>query len=409
MSAVHDVERPPADIPREFAEVFRPYLDDLADEMIGEIRASVPEYSRPSGAYARIVRRAVEEALAGFVNRVGDRRVSRARLLEVYRGIGGGEASEGRPLDSLQSALRICARVAWRRLAAESERLNLSRQRMCDIGEAILVYLDEIAAAAAEGYAQAQARAAGELELRRRRLLNLLVADPPPDARAVEDLSRSVGWTPPRTLACVALAARRPGELPRPGLPPDVLADLDRSDPCLVVPDPDGPGRQALLRPLLSDWTVAVGPAVRVGEGTLSLRLAVRALDLARRGVLASDTVIRVSDHMSTIMIFRDETLIELMERTRLAPLRGLKPGQRDRLAETLLAWLQSGYNANEAALRLHIHPQTVRYRLRQAVELFADQLKDPDGRFELEAVLRAWALRAGKSGDRARSLFDRA
>ncbi|MFC4058561.1 PucR family transcriptional regulator [Planomonospora corallina] len=394
MTAVHDVERPLADIPREFAEVFRAHLGDIAEEMIEEIRASVPEYSRPSGTYEHTVRRAVEEALAGFVNRAGDRRVSRGRLLEVYRIIGGGEASEGRPLDSLQSALRTCARVAWRRLATESERLNLSRQHMCDIGEAILVYLDEIAAAAAEGYAEAQARAAGELELRRRRLLGLLVADPPPDARAVEDLSRSVGWTLPRTVACVALAPRRQGELPRPALPPDVLADLDRPDPCLVVPDPDGPGRQALLHPLLSDWIVAAGPAVKLGEGAVSLRLAGRALELTRRGVLGHDTVIRVADHVSTLMIFQDEALIRLMEQTRLAPLRGLRPGRRDRLAETLLAWLQSGYNANEAAARLHIHPQTVRYRLRQAVELFADQLKDPDGRFELEAALRAWALR---------------
>ncbi|GAA3445425.1 PucR family transcriptional regulator [Planomonospora venezuelensis] len=399
MCAAHDVERSPAGIPREYAEVFRPYLDDLAEEMIGEIRASVPEYSRPSGAYARVVRRAVEEALSGFVNRTGDRDAGHARLLEVYRSIGAGEASEGRPLDSLQSALRTCARVAWRRMAVESERLDLTRRRMWEIGEAVLVYLDEIAAAAAEGYAEAQARAAGELELRRRRLVGLLVADPPPDVRAVEDLARSARWTPPRTLACVALAPRGPEQPPRPGLPPDVLADFDRPDLCLVVPDPDGPGRQGLLDSLLPDWIVAAGPGVGLGEGALSLRLAVRALALARRGVLGSATMVRAAEHLSTLMIFQDESLIQIMERVRLAPLRGLRPAQRDRLAETLLAWLQSGYNATEVAARLHIHPQTVRYRLRQATELFADQLKDPEGRFELETVLRAWALRTGGRG----------
>nr|WP_221473226.1 PucR family transcriptional regulator [Planomonospora venezuelensis] len=367
--------------------------------MIGEIRASVPEYSRPSGAYARVVRRAVEEALSGFVNRTGDRDAGHARLLEVYRSIGAGEASEGRPLDSLQSALRTCARVAWRRMAVESERLDLTRRRMWEIGEAVLVYLDEIAAAAAEGYAEAQARAAGELELRRRRLVGLLVADPPPDVRAVEDLARSARWTPPRTLACVALAPRGPEQPPRPGLPPDVLADFDRPDLCLVVPDPDGPGRQGLLDSLLPDWIVAAGPGVGLGEGALSLRLAVRALALARRGVLGSATMVRAAEHLSTLMIFQDESLIQIMERVRLAPLRGLRPAQRDRLAETLLAWLQSGYNATEVAARLHIHPQTVRYRLRQATELFADQLKDPEGRFELETVLRAWALRTGGRG----------
>ena len=60
-----------------------------------------------------------------------------------------------------------------------------------------------------------------------------------------------------------------------------------------------------------------------------------------------------------------------------------------DRLAETLLAWLQHGCNANEVAVRVHVHPQTVRYRLRQVDELFGGQLRDPDRRFELEIALR--------------------
>jgi hypothetical protein len=46
--------------------------------------------------------------------------------------------------------------------------------------------------------------------------------------------------------------------------------------------------------------------------------------------------------------------------------------------------------------MRLHVHPQTVRYRLRQLEELFGDQLLDPDLRFDLEIVLRARRLQNG-------------
>ena len=74
-----------------------------------------------------------------------------------------------------------------------------------------------------------------------------------------------------------------------------------------------------------------------------------------------------------------------------------LRPGQRDRIAETLLAWLQSGENAAEVAQQIHVHPQTVRYRLRQIQELFGDQLRDPDRRFELQLALRLRQL----TGDR--------
>jgi len=76
-----------------------------------------------------------------------------------------------------------------------------------------------------------------------------------------------------------------------------------------------------------------------------------------------------------------------------LAPLRGLRPDQADRLAETLLAWLDSADNAGVAALRLHVHPQTVRYRLRQISGLFGDALGDPDARFSLQVALRARRL----------------
>jgi len=68
-------------------------------------------------------------------------------------------------------------------------------------------------------------------------------------------------------------------------------------------------------------------------------------------------------------------------------------PGTRPVQQETLLAWLQSGGNAREVARRLHIHPQTARYRPRQLQLLFGDALHEPDARFELEIALRAERL----------------
>jgi DNA-binding PucR family transcriptional regulator len=108
--------------------------------------------------------------------------------------------------------------------------------------------------------------------------------------------------------------------------------------------------------------------------------------------------VVRCTEHISTLIVFQDEDLLESLATLRLAPLSHLRASQQDRLAETLLAWLQSGRNANEVAMRLHVHPQTVRYRLRQLEDLFGDQLLDPDLRFELEIVLRARHLLIGQT-----------
>ncbi len=78
---------------------------------------------------------------------------------------------------------------------------------------------------------------------------------------------------------------------------------------------------------------------------------------------------------------------------TALAPLRRRRPDQADRLAQTLLAWLESADDANAAARRLHVHPQTIRDRLRQVSALFGDALGDPDARFRLLLALRARRL----------------
>jgi len=40
-------------------------------------------------------------------------------------------------------------------------------------------------------------------------------------------------------------------------------------------------------------------------------------------------------------------------------------------------------------AAELGVHPQTVRYRLRQLRELFGTRLEDPEARFELSLALR--------------------
>jgi DNA-binding PucR family transcriptional regulator len=73
-----------------------------------------------------------------------------------------------------------------------------------------------------------------------------------------------------------------------------------------------------------------------------------------------------------------------------LAPLEALPPGERDRLLETLAAWLAHQRHTPAVAAELHVHPQTVRYRIRKLRELLGNALDTADGRFELELALRA-------------------
>jgi hypothetical protein len=386
-----------AEIPGDWTGFFDPFLADLADDMIGEIKEKVPEYSRLDPSYVTNMRAAVEGALQHFVNLVDDPEASLDRLVEVYRFIGWGEASEGRSLEHLQIAMRLGARVALRRITLESERHDLPRSALGDLAEAILLFLDELAAAASAGYHTASEQVAGEQSRRRRRLLDLLLAEPVAAPATITEAGRNAEWRLPRTVAAVALRERGAGEYLLPALPPDVLMDLNRHEPCLIVPDPDGPGQRQVLEHALRDWVASIGPTVAITEVGRSLRWAREALQLAERGIISDDNLIRCIDHMPTLVIFKDEELVWTVANARLAPLLTVRSRHRDRLARTLLACLQNGFNATEVAARLHVHPQTVRYRLHQLEELFGQTLYEPETRLALEMSLKVWITLHGE------------
>jgi PucR C-terminal helix-turn-helix domain len=380
-------------LPAEAAGMLRMESAASITEMVEAIQADVAEYARPlNAAYSMTLRHAVQHAVETFINRVANPDAPLDAIVNDFRGIGFAEAREGRSLEPLQAAMRLGARVAWRRLCTAASEQGLDMLVLGRIGEAIFVYLDELAAASAKGYLDARAEVAGERERRRQRLLNLILADPPASADAVADMAKAAGWALPRRVALVALGERpREDVTSAPVLPPEVLIDWADREPCLLVPDPAGPGRPAYIERALRGWPAAMGPAVPLARASMSLRWARAAAGLAARGVIdGRGRLVRCDEHLSTLLIFSDEELAGALMSARLAPLHRLRPTQQDRLAETLLAWLQHGRNTSEVALRVHVHPQTVRYRLRQADELFGDQLRDPDARFELEIALRA-------------------
>jgi PucR C-terminal helix-turn-helix domain len=385
-------------ISAEMAAALRPQLRDIAREMAREIEIRVPEYARISDSgYAQMVLLGSDRTLSDFISSVSDNQVPvTARATDVFEMIGRGEARLGRSLDALHAAMHIGAEVIWRRLSECCMRLGMSDQKLCQLAEALLLHFRQNTSAAAEGYAAARTRLADEVHRRQRHLLELLLSDPPVSPDAVAKVASAAKWKIPETVAVVVLRDRGTDDFSSLDLPTEILVDLSRSEPCLVVPDPGKRGRTRTLDLALRGWMAVVGPPLPVADAAKSLRWARQAIALAERGLIRSAGVIHCVDHLSTLVIFQNEELIDTLATLRLAPLGHLRPVQRDRLAETLLAWLQAGGDAGEVAAQLHIHPQTVRYRLRQLHELFGERLRDPDVRLQLEVVLRARQLSVG-------------
>jgi DNA-binding PucR family transcriptional regulator len=139
---------------------------------------------------------------------------------------------------------------------------------------------------------------------------------------------------------------------------------------------------------------IVVGVTVPLEEVADSFRWAERTLGLIAEGVVDGARLTLCEDHLLTLWLMADPRLIDELARQRLARLAGMPAGKQKALTETLRVWLESWSTAADVGNRLHVHPQTVRYRLNQLKESLGDRFTDPEARFGLELALRAQRLR---------------
>jgi hypothetical protein len=378
-------DQPWHELPPEVALVLRPVLPDVADEMIEAVR-TVPAYARPlEGQFEDGVRTGVQEALRHFLAEIeAGGPVPRS---DVYLALGRGEMRSGRSLDSLLSAYRVGARVAWRRFAAAGAAAGLEPHTLYLLAESIFAYIDGLSAESADGHATEQSAIAGEAQLRRRRLVRLLVRDPPEEEAALQAAASDAQWTLPRRVGLLAVGGENRHAV-APRLPADAIAEAIGEFVCAVIPDPDGPGRREELERAIrgAQATAALGPAVHweeAGRSFLRARAAL-SLDDGRPGLVVA------SERAGELLLRSDPDLAAELAADRLAPLAGLPGGSRVRLAETLRVWLAEQGRVGQVARRLRVHPQTARYRVGRLRELFGGKLDDPDERFWLELAFRA-------------------
>jgi hypothetical protein len=389
-------------LPREVADVLQPELPALADEIIAAISDGVPDYARPlEGPFGVALRTGVVEALRQFVSIVEDPAGGRGAGREVYVNLGRAEMRAGRSLDALLAAYRVGARVAWRRFATAGERAGLSPTTLYALAEAIFAYIDELSAESIEGYAREQTAAAGALQLRRQHLAALLVQQPPAAAATIEAAASEAGWALPRSLAVLAMEAdddnRASGEQAdrlAARLGPDAL--VARVPPLVVafIGDPAAPGRRRELEVALGNRRAALGPTVLWPEAAISFGRAREVLRLMQDGAIEDGPGLLVAErHNLSLLLGADRRLARDVVERALGPFDGETELSRDRLRTTLEAWLRHRGRTEAVARALHVHPQTVRYRLARLRELFGARLDDPDARFELELALRSRPL----------------
>lgn len=283
-------------------------------------------------------------------------------------------ADLGIPLPTLERGYRLGAALAWDVVVRLAEDLPLTPAAALELAELHVAYVDTLSADSLAGF-RAAAEAAGAALARDRQLLvEALLHGGGTDVAALAEAAR---WPLP-TRARAGVVRGDASELPAALL-------VGRSEGATVVlVGEDGP----TLDPKLP---LALGPALPLAEARTSLTQARRLTALAAAGRLGdmAGPLLRWDDHLPVLVVHADPAASDALAARALAPLDGLPEPHARLLAETLAAWLDHPGQPAAMGRALHLHPQTVRYRIGRLRDRFGAALDDPAARFELGLALR--------------------
>ena len=172
-----------------------------------------------------------------------------------------------------------------------------------------------------------------------------------------------------------------------------ILTDVDG---CVfaIVSEHSGPGSWAWLRDQLS---VADAPGSAASSRS---RSELAELPAARLEAVETLAAVRSLGHAvgafeevwDTVVLRRPSAAISSIDYHLLQLLRNKDRENGTHLADTLRTWLEHGCDVRSAAAHLHLHPNTVRHRLKKADELVGDALRTHTRRLATLLLLRSCA-----------------
>ena len=380
---------------RDVAAALEAVLPRMAERTVAAIIAEVPAYADPfQGRMGQNIENAVQTSLRAFLRlatRPSDTE-SAASLSAALNGayeLGRGEARAGRSIDVLLAAYRVGARESWRELSAAAVDAGLPAQNIALFAAMVFTYIDELSASSVSGHADEQATAGRVRQRYLDALLRQLLDGVPPEV--LRAAAEQAAWTIPSTLTAVLLAPSQMRSITSVLSSESLQAtdDLPGLDPdedwaVVLVGDVDGTRRQVLLSALAGARAV-IGPSRPWHLARVSYRRAIRA-----RRLLGAGGLLDTDEHLVDLVLSADQEAARDLRQRALAPLAAVRDSTAERLVETLRSWLLHQGQRDAVAADLHVHPQTVRYRMGQIRELYGERLNDPRMILELTVALGA-------------------
>ncbi|MFD3513886.1 PucR family transcriptional regulator [Streptomyces sp. NPDC058657] len=397
-------------------------LAAYTDLVLGEVTVRVPAYGLlPGEELGGDIRRVIEQTLRSFIDVLRTKELPSRDELVFLRESAARRAEEGIPIDVVLTAYHVGMQVVW-----ESLTPHVRPEEVTDVLAAnalVLRYLELVAPAVGAGYLDARQTVFDDEHSARCALLSALLEGEPADAAATRAglslppgflvLALAVGTHPDERADGVdgAVAGRRKlrrlrMELERHFRGP-VLSSLTADGGIALLPTEASTtaptvGEWSRLGRMVADLGRAAGAEVTVGA------VAAEPAAVARAAVTAREVLEVAQLHGRPPGLHRLEDVLLEFQLSRpseaLGPLANLLApiGDDPELLRTLETYLRSAGRRPTAAA-LHVHPNTVDYRLRKIADLTgADPLRIADVAL-LRAALtartaRSAAARRGRS-----------
>lgn len=369
----------------------------LVDAFVGSISQEIP-------AYAELDRRQLEEVrsiTAWTLRRVLDLWVHDGALspddIALFRGVGAVRARDGRPLAAVLRAYRVGAGEFLEQVTVRFGE-ELSAEDVTSLVRVWFAVLDELSEAIYDGYESTGRHLEADRENALRSLLTDLLLGRQSHAGTLAGRLRELDAQLPAAFDLVVVTATA-------SLDAEAAARLvagaveQRDDPPTLVPVIDAilDGRGVVLLRSVDDAALTAlarehglrlvrQRQVTARAASRAHRLAATALDRAPGFAWQQRTVLDDGD-LESLALVTGHTDADAA-RVRAAVL-GSVDDDDDEALRTLQAVIECD-GAAPAAERLHLHPQTVRYRMRRLTEVTGRDPRRPWDRYVLQTALLA-------------------
>src|SRR5215472_11204433 len=381
-------------------------VDQLATELTELIRGTEAFYRADAAVPLDDLRDSVRDNLVHILSRFAGRATPG---LEPARATGRRRAEQGVPLPVILHAYRIAGKFLWAAILAEADTASGPPAALLDAPSDLWFIIDELSGVVTSSYRDTLDDLARRSHQTRSAMLDVLLRGDIGDGSRLWEYTAALRLPRQGTFMVAAARTPEPGvesirnaeeALGRRGVRSAWRVEVEAQIGVLVVSTqtPVDATSQVLAE-------LAAG-AVGLSEPYGNLDQTPTALREARLALMAADPparpLARYRDVPVAVLIASAPDPSEAVARAVLGAVLALPEAECESILSTLREWFAVDGATSVAAEKLHMHRNTVRYRLRRLEELTGRSLSQPTGMAELHVALEAVRILGLRAGGQA-------